>query len=263
MHLDGLDELEVFALLEAQTGARPSEALLHLLLRSTAGSPLEVDQLVGRLARAGALELRDDELSSTVREVAGLPVEADADVGALLDELSEPTKKLVTTLALLRDGRIETLRAGAGLEPDVFESSLDEATDRRLLEDDGARVDFVDGRGRRAVIRGLTSRRRQRMHAEIARRLVAVTPADPIAITEIAEQMDRAGADGDPVVLARAARVAADEALALGMWNDATRYFEAALRTDSLDDTERAELDRRAAIAAYHCSDQRALCRAR
>ena len=256
--LDGLDELGVFALLEAQTGVRPSEALLHLVLSATAGNPLEIEQLVGRLTRAGTLELRDDELVATVREVASLPVEADADVGALLGELSEPTKRLVATLALLRDGRIETLRVGAGLEPDVFESSLDEATDVRLLEDDGIRVSFIDRRARRAVVRGLTTRRRQRMHAEIARRLVAVTPADPIAVTEIAEQMDRAGPEGDPVVLARSARVAGDEALGLGMWNDARRYFEAALRTASLDETERAELDRRAALAAYHCSDPRA-----
>ena len=84
----------------AQTGARPSEALLHLLLRATAGNPLEIGQLVGRLARAGALELRNGELFSTVREVTGLPVEADADVGAMLNELSEPAQRLVTTLAL-------------------------------------------------------------------------------------------------------------------------------------------------------------------
>jgi class 3 adenylate cyclase/DNA-binding SARP family transcriptional activator len=257
MHLDGLDELGVFALLEANTGVRPSEPLLHLVSAATAGNPLEIEQLVGRLARAGALERRDGELASTVREIAGLPVDVDADLGERLDELSAPTRRLVTTLALLRDRRIETLRIGAGLEPDVFEASLDEATDARLLIDDGARVDFADARVQRAVVRALTSRRRQRLHAEIAQHLVGASSADPIAITELAEQMDRAGGEGDPVVLARAARVAADEALALGMWNDATRYFEVALRSPSLEDLERAELDRRAAIAAYHCSDTR------
>ena len=120
------------------------------------------------------------------------------------------------------------------------------------------RVDFVDGRARGAVVRGLTSRRRQRMHAEIAHRLVKATPDDPTAIAEIAEQMDRAGTEGDPAVLARTARVAADEALALGMWNDA----DAVLRGRAPDRFARRHrasgAEAPAAIAAYHCNDPRA-----
>ena len=73
MQLDGLDELGVLALLEAKTGVRPSEALLHLLLSATAGNPLEVDQLVGRLGRAGALEVRDGELWSTFAKSPAFP----------------------------------------------------------------------------------------------------------------------------------------------------------------------------------------------
>jgi DNA-binding SARP family transcriptional activator/class 3 adenylate cyclase len=258
LQLDGLDELGVFSLLEARTGARPSEALLHLTLRATAGNPLEIEHLVDRLARNGALELRHDEVVAAVVDVAGLPTEADADVDASLRNLSESARRLVTMLAFLRDGRIGTLRVAAALESEVFEVSLDEAIDARLLADDGARVDFIDRRVRRAVARGVVGRRRLRMHAEIARNLATLVPPEPVVTMEIAEQMDRAGEEADRAILARAARVAGDEALALGMWNDATRYFEAVLRVAPLADTERAELERRAAIAAYHCNDARA-----
>jgi DNA-binding SARP family transcriptional activator/class 3 adenylate cyclase len=258
LQLDGLDELGVFSLLEARMGARPSEALLHLALRATAGNPLEIDHLVDRLARNGTLELQHDEVVASVVDVAGLPTDADSDIDASVRDLSEPARRLVTVLAFLRDGRIGTLRVAVALEPDVFEASLDEAIDARLLWDDGARVDFIDSRVRRVLLRGVVGRRRLRVHAEIGRNLATMAPPDPVVTMEIAEQMDRAGQEADVTTLARAARVAADEALALGMWNDATRYFEAVLRVAPLADTERAELERRAAIAAYHCNDARA-----
>ena len=111
MQLDGLDELGVFALLECQLGARPAEALLHLVLSATGGNPLE-DRAARRRAsaRSNALEMDGDQVVATVTEVSGLPLEVDADVTTLLAGLSEDARQLLTTLAFMHDGRIETLR---------------------------------------------------------------------------------------------------------------------------------------------------------
>jgi len=255
LHVEGLDELGAFAFLASETGVRPSVGLLRVVREATAGNPAEISALVARLERVGAVSERDGELVTTVRTASALPVEVDASVNERLQAMSTSARHLLITLALLRDGTLESVRIAVGLGPDDFERALDEATDTGLVTDDGYRVDFADSSTRRTLTRSTSGRRRHRMHAEIALRLSA---SGSIAATEIAEQLERAGPEADPTQLASYARVAADDALALGAWADAARHYETALQSAVLDDAQRAALEQSAAIAAYRSNDPRA-----
>jgi class 3 adenylate cyclase len=174
-----------------------------------------------------------------------------------LTTLSEPTARLVTTLAMLRGAPFAVLEAATGIGGTELDAAIDEATDAELVTDDGVRVEFVDPAASRAISRGITGRRRQRLHAEIANRLASgsVAAANPAVV---AEQLQRAGPLADPALVPVYARAAGDDAFALGAWSDAARHYEAALRATALEDRERADLEYRAALAAYRNIDKAA-----
>ena len=145
LRLDGLDDLGVFELLAAETDARPSVALLSLARDATSGNPLEIETLLARLDHAGALERRGRELTSTIDDASALPADGATDFDpARLANLSEPTARLVTTLAMLRGAPFAVLEAATGIEGAQLDAAIDEATDAGLVTDDGVRVDFVD-----------------------------------------------------------------------------------------------------------------------
>lgn len=255
LRLGGLDDLGVFDLLAAATGVRPSVGLLTLARDATSGNPLEIETLLTRLERVGALERRGRELASTIDDASALPPNLDVEVDVTrLEALSATAARLVTTLAMLRGAQFAVLEAAAGIETDEFDAAVDEATDAGLIVDDGARVDFVDPAIARALSGTMTGRRRQRIHADIANRLVAagIANAHPSVVTE---QLQRAGTAADPAVMATYARAAGDDAFDAGAWSDAVRHYEAALRDAELDDRQRAALEYRVALAAYRNID--------
>ena len=252
LHLDGLDELGVFSLLEARTGVRPSETLLHLIVRQPQGTRSRSSSS-SVASRELVLEVRDGELSPTVHEVPAFR--------------STPTPTSVTSCETLRTdeavghdagvvarGRVGTLRVGSGLEAD---SSKPPSTKRptracsrttvhastsstRALgapwytasrgDDNGCMPRSRDASWQRRPTIRLRSRRSR------SRWIVRVPKAT---------RRTPAGRAGSP----------ADEALALGMWNDAARYFEATLRSPvTRRPRARRARSRRAAIAAYHAA---------
>jgi class 3 adenylate cyclase len=257
LRLGRLDDLDLFALLQAHTGTRPSTALLSLARDVTSGNPLEVEALLARLDRAGALERRGRELTTTIDDVSALPPELDVDAepAARIDALTEPARRLLTTLALLRDGRVSTLSAAADLTADEVDTALDEVVAAGLVVEEGLRIDFVERLTARALVRSVGVRRRQRLHAEIARRLAA-TESTSFVVSEIADQLLRAGSAADPTLLADYAGRAGDEAMRLGAWGDAQRHYRAALSGTTLDDESRAVFEHRAAIAAHRNLDR-------
>ena len=117
----------------SQTGARPSEALLHLLFERPV-ELLEVDQLVGRLGRAGALEarvparrtLRSPAFPARRTTTPVLPALAeDAAVGHDARVAARWSYWDAARRVRPRAGRVRVI--------------LDETPDVRLLEDDGTR----------------------------------------------------------------------------------------------------------------------------
>ncbi|HEX5097389.1 MAG TPA: AAA family ATPase, partial [Acidimicrobiia bacterium] len=254
VRLGALDDLAVFAMLEACTGVSPSVQLLTHIQETTAGNPHEVEALLSRLEHAGALQVRGRELIATVEDYSTLP--GDGDAAPLIAELSDAARLLLTTLALLRDGRVTSVRIASGLATIDFDAGLDEAIDAGLLTDDGVRLEFVHAATRHALVAGLGGRRRHRSHADIARRLADAPPDLHISATEIVDQLHRARDQADSLLLTRFARVAGDECLALGAHAEALRHYEAALSLPGLRDDMRAALEERAALAAYRNTDR-------
>jgi class 3 adenylate cyclase len=261
--LRGLDDLALFDLLTAETGHRPSTELLGVVRRATGGNPHRVRELLARLDAAGALEVQGRERTTHTVDVHSLaPVHpADARLAGQLDALPDPAVELVTTLALLRDGRLRILAWATGLAPGEFEVALDAATDAGLVSDDGDRIDFVHAADAAAIASRMGGRRRQRRHAEIARRLAAAPERDTFALMEIADQLQRAGDRADPALVEECTVGAGDQAASLGAWLDALRYYDLALDRRSPGDPGRAALSLRAALAAYRTLDRPAAAR--
>ena len=188
---------------------------------------------------------------TTVEQSSALPLDTDAELAARLTMLSESTRQLLTTLALLRDDRLETLRIASGLAPDVFDDAIDEAAEAGVLIDADARVGFVDSgleRALRAKCRTPASSdaRRDRAIASSQRSRLGQSrqPRSPTSSTA----PDRTWT---PRCSRRTHRPRETR-----RWRSATGRTRSATTRPScaipdLRDEERASLEIRAAIAAY------------
>ena len=153
LHLEGLDELGIFALASTLNGLQPlpSPGLLRFVRDSTGGNPLEIESLVARLDHAGALEARNGEVVTAIDEASALSLDTDAELAAKLQVVSEPARQLLLTHALLRDGRLMVLHVSRrALIPTCSSTLLTRRSHAALLVDEEVRVGFAEGRVERA-----------------------------------------------------------------------------------------------------------------
>ncbi len=264
LRLGGLDEVEANELLAGMTGARPSRGLLLAVMEATEGNPLMVRSLVTRLMAGGDLVDRGGELVTTAQtELVGLPADLDDELGTRVDGVTTECRRLLTLAAFLGDDeRLADLRAVSGLEEPAFTGLLDEAETAGLVVDDGERFRFDHPQIRQILYHAPRGRERQRLHLGLADRLEA-NGGNPLVIAHHLAQAtpsaSAAGARAEPqerrARLARYARMAGDQAFAVGAWGLAARYYDLVLASGDggpvTASVGRAEIHHRAATAHY------------
>lgn len=263
MHLGGLDESAIAAMLRALGNERPAGSVLREIADLTLGNPLFIEEVLHHLRKSG----RAGMLASDVAALDGslpLPLDVCSAVTARIGELDPPSRELLTVAACIGDQfGVDDLAGAAGRTADDVRVVLHAAERSRLLSSDGDACAFSHPLIRHALTDALDAEARAELHRRIADALES-NPARDDAVLEIASHLIGARTVADPARVLDTTRRAGDRAMELCAWSDATRFFDAAI--DALDgaprvtDAERAALHHRLALACARALDADRAC---
>jgi len=232
-----LGEFREFTAQVAITGL--SEQRLRQLHVRTGGNALFARELI-RLLEAGgdAALVRQPPLPLGVRDVL---LERVARLSGLARMVLAAGSIIGTEFRLDLLGHVVALRS-----PELLEA-LDEATRARVVNPAGVgRWRFTHPLMREAIYEGMSLARRVRLHQEVAMALEQLAEAgSAVAVSELASHLVHAAAAGDAARAVAACDRAGQEAMTAVAYEDAARWFEAALGALDLcpaDDTLRADL---------------------
>ena len=223
VHLNPLTRLEATELARERQPGCPIDRARDLATAS-GGNPLLVEALVR------------DERSSPALLGAAPTHPMMAAVGATLDSLSKPAARVVLATAVLGP---DAERAAVLTLSDTSEAAIVEAIDAGVLVEDGATLAFSHPIYAHTAYSRASSATRRDQHARAA----TIVHED----RAIAHHLVAGGALIDDDAL-ECVRSAGNDALARGAWDEAARYYEAAL-TRSQAPAELAELHRRAGLS--------------
>lgn len=246
-------------LLAAMSGGRAAPASLsRIVFHETEGNPFFVEEVFQHLKEEGRLFDEAGQWRTDMRvETLDVPEGVRLVIGRRLERLSEQTRKLLTTAAVIgRSFSLSLLESleGGGREDDVLEA-IEEAEQAHLVAAQRAgretRYLFAHELIRQTLADALSMPRRQRLHARIADAIEHVHAAmlDKHA-SALAHHLYQAGAASDPEKTTKYLVAAADEAVAASAPEDALKFIDQALSLWDDDRSSRvAELhDRRGRV---------------
>jgi len=237
--LEGLDDVDLIALLETRGGRRLDDQgveLAHALGRETSGNPFFVAEVIRHLAETGSITQESDGTWVGARALSevGLPQSVREVVGRRVARLGEPALRVLGLASVIgRQFDVEVLRRVAELGEDELLDVLDAARQAALVEDVPDAADqlmFAHGLIEHTLYQDLSPPRRQRAHRRVAETLEAlVGDDDRTRAAELAYHWGQATAPTDAPKAIGYARRAGDHALAQLAPEDAVHWFRQAL----------------------------------
>ena len=255
--LGGLAESDLVDLLESLGVSRPSATLVRTIEDLTLGNPLFVEEVVFHLRRRGALTSHGRRTSLSRSPDIELPQTVLSALEARTESVSGKCQELLVTASCLGDLFSAARLADVSDRPEEEVSALlDEAIDVGLIDGESASLHFAHPLMRHAFYSRLKPHERHQTHLQIAEWLqTAQNPQTHERTLELAHHLIEAGTFAAPDQVVRFGREAGDQAYAVCVWSQATRYYDAALaqadRCDSLADSELASLHLSAGRARY------------
>ncbi|ETW93478.1 MAG: hypothetical protein ETSY1_39025 [Candidatus Entotheonella factor] len=252
--LSGLDESETRELLQHLGVTRPTQQLIQEIHEATHGIPLFIQEAVHHAQRTGALYTRGGYLAVRPHAVATLELPPD-----IFDAIATRIAALpvdcqaVLTLASLLGDVISTERR-AVLEKDnqlTMEAAFEAAIEQNVLRREADQYHFAHSLIRQAFAARLNVEQRQDLHLHLAQGLQQL---DPDNVIEIAHHLIQAGPLADARTLARVAEQAGHQAFSRFAWDEAARYYEAALSVMD-PGPNRATLHYQAGLSHYRHQD--------
>ena len=240
-------------LLSAMSGRPAPPSFVRAIFHETEGNPFFVEEVFQHLLEEGRLfdgagEWRQDLRMETLEVPEGVRLV----IGRRLERLSEGTRRILTTAAVL--GRTFSLRLLEGVEEqggDVVLDAVEAAEQAHLLSSEpGSRENryiFSHELIRQTLIETLSLPRRQRLHAKVAAAIerTYATSIDP-HVSAIAHHLYQAGAGADPEKTGDYLVRAADQAREAAAHEDCLAHLDDALSLWEGDRTARvAELTAR------------------
>jgi AAA ATPase domain len=241
--LDGLTPKEVCELAQARTGSKPDDGTVDSIVRMTRGNPrlIEMALLHPDLLSPGGYH---SKRPARIRRALCAAVEH------YLGPLSQPARRLLVIAAAIgMEFELATLRAVAQCAPEQVLNGVREAEQAGLLEADAVlvtRYRFFHPIVREALYDDLAGAARARLHYRIGEALEAGFRQDDLRLEEIAHHfLEGALMGGARKALGYCER-AAERALTLSQFDEASRFYAMALAAVSfgidVDDTKRCSL---------------------
>ncbi len=206
--LSGLDEEEIFALLERTAEhdmGGTGRALARALSQTTEGNPFFIEQILGNLVDTGRLVLRDGRWVLDARvEDLGIPEGVVEAIGRRLSRLSDACNKSLAAASVLgRDFDVDILTRVLERDPDEVLAAIEEALRVGLVRELPARgraaCTFSHALVQQALYEELSLARKQRLHLKAAAAIETAHAADiEPHVTALARHLRAAGAAADP-----------------------------------------------------------------
>lgn len=242
LSLRGLTEPEVAELIDASFNAPRSDGLARSVHERTEGNPLFVTEVVRLLLeQTGSPAAESSAIDGgSIRVPEGVRVV----IGRRLDGLSSGCCAALQLAALVgREFGVAQLRAVTEVRPDALDGLLEEALDAHVLEEVPEAPDrfrFTHRLVQETLVTGLSTTKRVRAHADIARSLETHYG---VAADAHASELVRHFAEGETVLgptgVIRYSRSAGEQALVAHAYDEARIHFERALdakRGQPMDD---------------------------
>jgi tetratricopeptide (TPR) repeat protein len=226
LELPPLGLQELMDLVAALHGSRPPAPLLKRLAEDSGGNPFFLEELYQHLVERGELTGGD--------AVVSLPDSIRLVLGHRLERLSAACREALTLGALVGRDFDEILLAAAGAERGQLEAALDEGLHAGLLttgEDQlgGERYRFAHALVRQAILGGLSPARRRRLHLALADAIERLDQGELSQAVELADHLERAGSEADPLRAALANQAAARRMLEVAAFQEALDRLERAV----------------------------------
>ena len=243
LYLHPLNSMESAELARSLRPGTPIEKARELATAS-GGNPL----LIEALSRYGG----GDSTLGRLSEIGRAPEHPVTDaVRATLRSLSGDARSTISAAAVLAPECTRGLLSEVtGFERERLARALHESTDAGVLVDDGLHVSFTHPLYSHIAYSLTLPVDRRALHSGAAAALEqGRLRGDSVVVRSIAHHVISAGPNSPVVLTDGRMRQAGDEALALGAWSEAARYFEAALGSPSLTATESIEIHRLAGLS--------------
>ena len=235
--LTGLDSSAVLAFMEQAAGHSLDDedlALAQAVHEETEGNPFFVREVLRHLTETGAIEWREGRWGTRLPvEELGIPESVRDVIGRRLSRLSEAANQALRTAAVVGpEFDVSVVQAAGGLGEDVLLSSLEEATEARLvIEATARRYRFAHALVRDSLYGELSAARRVAAHHRVAQAIedAYATRLDD-HLPALAHHWARASAPAAETgkAVEYAAR-AGDRALAQLAHDEAVAYYRQAL----------------------------------
>lgn len=220
--------------------------LAEAVHRQTEGNPLFVQEVIRYLAEEGLIARKEGQWQPTKDTPLEMSIpEGLRDViGKRLSLLSPECNQLLSVASVIgREFALETLKAVAGINEDVFVNALKEAVRLSVLEERSqkglVRYRFTHAFFRQTLYEEMIAPQRLKLHRQVARSLETLYAKRPKEhATELAEHFSHST---DPADLAKAvsyAEMAAKRATDVYAYGEAVRLLEQALKVQEVLDPE-------------------------
>ncbi len=247
--LRGLNPDEVRRMLESIAREEIPWGLAEAVHRQTEGNPLFVQEVVRYMTEEGLVKHKEGRWETT-RETPlemAIPEGLRDVIGKRLSMLSADCNQLLSVASVIgREFSLDILRGVAGVDEDVFVSSLKEAVQMSVLEErsqlGSIRYRFTHAFFRQTMYEELIAPQRLKLHQQVARSLEKqYAKRIEEHASELAEHFSQST---DPADLAKAVsygELAAKRAVSVYAYGEAVRLMEQALKVQRVLDPDDSE----------------------
>jgi tetratricopeptide (TPR) repeat protein len=244
--LRGLNADEVQRMLESITRESVPWGLAEAVHRQTEGNPLFVQEVVRYLVEEGLITRKEGRWRPTKDTPLEMSIpEGLRDViGKRLSLLSPECNQLLSVASVIgREFALETLKAVAGINEDVFVNALKEAVRLSILEEHSqrglVRYRFTHAFFRQTLYEEMIAPQRLKLHQQVARSLETLYAKRPDEhAAELAEQFSHSTDRADLVKAVSYGEMAAKRATDVYAYGEAVRLLEQALKVQEVLDFE-------------------------
>jgi tetratricopeptide (TPR) repeat protein len=244
--LRGLNADEVRRMMESITRESVPWGLAEAVHRQTEGNPLFVQEVVRYLAEERLItrkEARWQPTKDTPLEMS-IPEGLRDVIGKRLSLLSPECNQLLAVASVIgREFALETLKAVAGIEEDVFVDALRDAVRLSVLEERSqrgvVRYRFTHAFFRQTLYEEMIAPQRLKLHRQVARSLETLYAKHPKEhATELAEHFSHSTDPADLKKAVEYGEMAARKATGVYAYGEAVRLLEQTLKVQEVLDSE-------------------------
>ncbi|HUR22511.1 MAG TPA: AAA family ATPase, partial [Acidimicrobiales bacterium] len=238
--LQPLSRSSVAAMLAGLALQEPPDEVVETVWGETDGNPFFVEEVYRHLQEED--RLFDDQgrfRRELTVDVLDVPETVRLTLQRRLDRLGDRTGQVLAAAAVIgRDFPLKLLDALREVSPDELSGALEQAERAALVRPSPGRpshLSFTHELVRQTLLTGISTLRRQRLHARVADAIERLARDPEEHAAEIAHHLRDAGDAADPRAALRFLTVAGDRAVAGAAYAEALQSYECALAYEDAD----------------------------